>query len=93
MELYPAFAEVAEQEGFKDVAQTFRMVAKAEAMHEERYRRLLANVENDEVFRKKDQVKWMCRKCGYIHTGPKAPTVCPTCEHPQAYFEVFAENY
>jgi len=92
-ELYPAFADVAEKEGFKDVATTFRMVAKAEAMHEERYRRLLANVENDEVFRKKDQVKWMCRKCGYIHTGPKAPTVCPTCEHPQAYFEVFAENY
>lgn len=92
-ELYPAFAEIAEQEGFKDVATTFRMVAKAETTHEERYLKLLANIENDEVFRKKDQVKWMCRKCGYIHVGPTAPQVCPTCTHPQAYFEVFAENY
>lgn len=92
-ELYPAFAEIAEQEGFKDVATTFRMVAKAEMMHEERYRKLLANIKDDAVFQKKDQVKWMCRKCGYIHTGPTAPKVCPTCTHPQSYFEVFAENY
>jgi rubrerythrin len=92
-ELYPGFAEVAEKEGFKDVATTFRMVAKAETMHEERYRRLLANVEKDGVFKKADQVKWMCRKCGYIHVGPKAPKLCPTCLHPQPYFEVFAENY
>ena len=93
VELYPAFAEVAEQEGFKDVATTFRMVAKAEAMHEARYLKLLANVEESKVFEKPETVRWMCRKCGYIHEGPKAPKVCPTCTHPQAYFEVFAENF
>jgi rubrerythrin len=93
LELYPAFAEVAASEGFKDVATTFRMVARAEAMHEERYRKLLANVEAGAVFEKPDKVRWMCRKCGYIHEGPKAPKMCPTCLHPQPYFQVFAENY
>jgi rubrerythrin len=92
-DLYPAFAAVAEAEGFKDVATTFRMVAKAETMHEERYRRLLDNVEKSTVFEKPERVRWVCRKCGYIHEGPKAPKVCPTCTHPQSYFEVFAENY
>jgi rubrerythrin len=93
VDLYPAFAEVAESEGFKDVATTFRMVAKAEAMHEERYLRLRANIEEGKVFEKPEKVRWMCRKCGYVHEGPKAPKVCPTCTHPQSYFEVFAENY
>jgi len=93
VDLYPAFAEVAESEGFKDVATTFRMVAKAEAMHEERYLRLRANIEGGKVFEKPEKVRWMCRKCGYVHEGPKAPKVCPTCTHPQSYFEVFAENY
>ena len=92
-ELYPGFADVAASEGFKDVATTFRMVAKAETMHEERYRRLLENVEKSTVFEKPDTVRWVCRKCGYVHEGPKAPKVCPTCLHPQSYFEVFAENY
>ena len=92
-DLYPAFADVAESEGFKDVATTFRMVAKAETMHEERYRRLLDNVEKSTVFEKPDKVRWVCRKCGYVHEGTKAPKVCPTCLHPQSYFEVFAENY
>ena len=92
-DLYPAFADLAEKEGFKEVATTFRMVAKAESMHEARYRKLLANVENDEVFKKSDKVKWMCRKCGYVHEGPSAPKLCPTCTHPQSYFQVFAENY
>jgi rubrerythrin len=92
-DLYPAFADVAEAEGFKDVATSFRMVAKAEAMHEERYRRLLGNVEKSAVFEKPEKVRWMCRKCGYVHEGTKAPKVCPTCSHPQSYFEVFAENY
>ena len=92
-DLYPAFAAVAEAEGFKDVATSFRMVAKAEAMHEERYRRLLDNVEKSTVFEKPEKVRWVCRKCGLVHEGPKAPKVCPTCMHPQSYFEVFAENY
>ena len=92
-DLYPAFAAVAEEEGFKDVATSFRMVAKAEAMHEERYRRLLGNVEEGTVFEKPEKVRWVCRKCGFVHEGTKAPKVCPTCSHPQSYFEVFAENY
>ena len=92
-DLYPAFADVAEAEGFKDVATSFRMVAKAEAMHEERYRRLLGNVEKGTVFEKPEKVRWVCRKCGFVHEGTKAPKVCPTCTHPQSYFEVFAENY
>jgi rubrerythrin len=92
-DLYPAFADVAEAEGFKDVATSFRMVAKAEAMHEERYRRLLDNVEKSTVFEKPEKVRWVCRKCGFVHEGTKAPKVCPTCLHPQSYFEVFAENY
>ncbi len=92
-DLYPAFADVAEAEGFKDVATSFRMVAKAEAMHEERYRRLLGNVEEGTVFEKPEKVRWVCRKCGFVHEGTKAPKVCPTCSHPQSYFEVFAENY
>jgi rubrerythrin len=93
VDLYPAFAEVAASEGFKDVATTFRMVAKAEAMHEARYLKLRANIEEGTVFEKPEKVRWMCRKCGYVHEGPKAPKVCPTCTHPQSYFEVFAENY
>ena len=92
-DLYPSFADVADQEGFKDVATSFRMVARAEAMHEERYRKLLDNVETAAVFEKPEKVRWMCRKCGYIHEGPKAPKLCPTCTHPQSYFQVFAENY
>jgi rubrerythrin len=93
VDLYPAFAEVAQSEGFKDVAISFRMVAKAEAMHEARYLKLRANIEEGKVFEKPEKVRWMCRKCGYVHEGPKAPKVCPTCTHPQSYFEVFAENY
>ena len=92
-DLYPAFAAVAEEEGFKDVATSFRMVAKAEVMHEERYRRLLDTVEKSTVFEKPEKVRWVCRKCGFVHEGTKAPKVCPTCTHPQPYFEVFAENY
>ncbi len=92
-DLYPSFADVAEREGFKDVATSFRMVARAEAMHEERYRKLLDNVETAAVFEKPEKVRWMCLKCGYIHEGLTAPKVCPTCTHPQSYFEVFAENY
>lgn len=93
VELYPAFADVAEKEGFKEAAQTFRMVAKAEAMHEERYRKLLANVENGTVFKRDTVVRWKCRNCGYIHEGPEAPDLCPACAHPQAYYEIFVETY
>jgi rubrerythrin len=92
-DLYPAFADVAESEGLKDVATSFRQIAKVEAKHEARYRKLLDNVERGKVFEKPEPVSWICRKCGYVHQGAKAPAVCPACKHPQAYFEVYAENY
>jgi rubrerythrin len=91
--LYKEFADVAEQEGFKDVATSFRMIARVEKEHEERYRRLLANVDGHEVFKKDGKVFWKCRNCGYVHEGATAPQLCPACKHPQAYFEVQAKNY
>ena len=92
-DLYPAFADVAESEGLKEVATSFRQIAKVEAKHEARYRKLLDNIERGQVFEKPEPVSWICRKCGYVHQGAKAPAVCPACQHPQAYFEVYAENY
>ena len=92
-DLYPAFADMAESEGFKDVANTFRQIAKVEAWHETRYRKLLDNIEKDLVFAKPEPVKWICRKCGFVHEGSKALKVCPACDHPQAYQEVYAENF
>jgi len=91
--LYPDFAATAEKEGFHDIAVLFRQVATVEAHHEERYRRLLANVVADQVFTKDTVVKWTCRNCGYVHEGSSAPSACPACDHPQAYFEVLAQNY
>jgi rubrerythrin len=92
-DLYPAFADMAESEGFKDVANTFRQITKVEEKHEARYRRLLDNVEKGQVFEKPETVKWVCRKCGFVHEGPKALKVCPACKHPQAYQEIYAENF
>ncbi|MFZ0966571.1 MAG: rubrerythrin family protein [Candidatus Bathyarchaeia archaeon] len=91
--LYPNFAEVAEEEGFTEIARTFRMVAKVEACHERRYRRLLANVEQGKVFRKDAPVMWKCRNCGYVFEGSEVPEKCPVCEHPKSYFELWTENY
>ncbi len=91
--LYPEFAEIAEDEGFNDIAVTFRMVAKVEARHETRYRKLLDNVKNQKVFKKDGKVFWKCRECGYIHEGDAAPNTCPCCKHPQAFFELWVENY
>ena len=92
-DLYPAFGDMAESEGFKDVASTFRQIAKVEAWHETRYRKLRDNIEKNLVFAKPEPVKWICRKCGFVHEGPKALKVCPACQHPQAYQEVYAENF
>ncbi len=92
-DLYPAFADMAESEGFKDVANTFRQIAKVEEKHEARYRKLVANIEAGQVFEKPEKVYWICRKCGFIHEGTKALKVCPACQHPQAYQEVYAGNY
>lgn len=92
-ELYPTFAAVAEQEGFSDIALTFKNIAKVEKAHEERYRKLLANIENNEVFKKAETTLWKCGNCGFIYEGVEAPKVCPACLHPQSYFEVLCKNY
>ena len=92
-EMYPDFAEVARQEGFDDVASIFEAIAVAEKQHEKRYLGLLANVESGKVFSKDEAVVWRCRNCGYLHEGTEALEVCPACAHPQAHFEVLAENW
>ena len=92
-DMYDGFAKTAEEEGFKSLAAKFRLVAAIEKHHEERYRALLKNVETAQVFEKSEVKVWECRNCGHIIVGTKAPAVCPTCLHPQAYFEVNAENY
>jgi rubrerythrin len=91
--LYPNFGDVAEQEGFRDVAQTFRSVAKVEAYHERRYLKLLANVEQGKVFKKDAPIKWKCRNCGFVFETGQVPDKCPVCGHPRSYFEVWCENY
>jgi len=91
--LYPNFAEVADKEGFTDVAFTFRSVAKVEAYHERRYNKLLESVQQGKVFKKDQPIKWKCRNCGFVIEGNAAPEKCPVCAHPKAYFEVWVENY
>ena len=92
-DMYAEFAKVAREEGFEDLAKKFELVGAIEKHHEERYRALLKNVENLEVFKKSTVKVWECRNCGHIVVGTSAPDVCPVCNHPQAYFEVSAENY
>ena len=92
-DMYEGFAKTADEEGFHELAEKFRGVAAIERHHEERYRALLKNVEMKEVFEKSEVKVWECRNCGHIVVGTKAPDVCPVCAHPQAYFEVNAENY
>lgn len=92
-EMYADFAKVAREEGFNDIAVAFELVGKVEKEHEERYRKLLENLETEKVFVKDDVVIWKCRNCGHIHVGKMAPALCPTCKHPQAYFEIAAKNY
>ena len=91
--LYPDFAKVAEEEGFLDVAESFRQIAEVESYHENRYRKLLDNVNGYKVFKKDGEVFWKCRNCGYVHRGAEAPMVCPACKHPQAYYEIWTEPY
>ena len=92
-DMYAGFAKTAEEEGFHELAQKFRLVAEIEKHHEERYRALLHNVETAEVFKKSEVKVWECRNCGHLIIGTEAPDLCPTCAHPQSYFEVHAENY
>ncbi len=92
-DMYAGFAKTAEEEGFTALAAKFRMVAAIEKTHEERYLKLLNNVEMQQVFEKADETMWECRNCGHLVIGKKAPQVCPVCAHPQSFFEVRAENY
>jgi len=91
--MYPEFAEIADEEGFPEIAQVMRTIAVAEKQHEKRYLTLLENIEQDRVFRRDKIVRWKCRNCGYIHEGKEAPEKCPACAHPRAYFELLGENY
>ena len=91
--LYLDAENIARQEGFEDVAVQFKEIAEVEEQHEKRYRKLLKNIKEGKVFKKDTVVKWHCRNCGYVHEGKVAPEKCPACDHPQAYYEVLAENY
>ena len=91
--LYQNFAIVAEQEGFKEVAASFREIAQVEHFHESRYQALAAQVKHGTMFKRDEAVTWHCRNCGYIVKGEEAPESCPSCKHPRAYYEVLAENY
>jgi len=92
-QMYPEFAKVAEEEGFPDIATRLRAIAKAEEHHEERYQKILKNLENNTTFKKESKVYWVCRKCGYIHEGEEPPENCPSCGHPTGYFQVKNEEY
>jgi rubrerythrin len=92
-ELYPEFARIAEEEGFRDVASAFKLIARVEKAHEARYRKLYDNLEQGKVFVRDGKVVWKCRNCGYLHEGSSAPKNCPACLHPQAHFEIMEENY
>lgn len=92
-EMYVRMAKEAEEEGHKDIAQKFRMVAEVEKAHEARYSKLLDNLESGKVFKRDEVKKWKCDNCGYIHEGESAPEVCPACQHKKEYFELFAESY
>ena len=91
--LYANFAQIAKDEGFPEIARAFEQISKVEKFHESRYRKLIANVANGEVFKRKTVVKWHCINCGYVFEGTEAPKECPACKHPQAFYEVLAENF
>lgn len=91
--IYADFAEIAREDGFPDIARSFQQIARVESFHESRYRKLMKNLDNKEVFQKETPVKWHCINCGYIFEGTAAPKQCPACQHPQSYYELLAENY
>lgn len=92
-DMYPSFAEIAEKEGFAEIANSFKMISKVEKEHEDRYLKLLENVKNGKVFEKSEKVFWYCRNCGYVHFGTNAPAICPACKHPQAHFQLQVKEY
>jgi len=91
--LYADFEKIAREEGFEEIAVQFKEIAEVEEEHEKRYRKLLKNLKENKVFKNDNVVKWKCRNCGYVHEGKQAPKECPACKHPQAYYEILAENY
>jgi rubrerythrin len=91
--IYPEFEKIARDEGFFDIASSFKEIGEVEKRHERRYCLLLENVRNKRVFKKQEVVEWKCKNCGYIHSGKEAPKICPACKHPQSYYEVFIQNY
>ncbi len=91
--LYPQFADIADEEGFPEIAAVYRKIADVEKRHEERYLKLYDNVKDNKVFKREQTTYWICRNCGYVHEGPSAPDKCPACAHPQSYFQLFVENY
>ena len=91
--IYPDFEKIARDEGFEEVAVSFKEIAEVEEQHEKRYRKLLQNLKEGTVFKKSSIVKWKCRNCGYVHEGKEAPESCPACKHPQSYYEILEENY
>jgi|SRR3989344_704107 len=91
--IYPDFEKIARKEGFNEIADSFKEITEVEEQHEKRYRKLLENIKKNQVFKKDKLVKWKCRNCGYVHEGKDAPDICPACKHPQAFYELFVENY
>jgi len=91
--MYPEFAQVADEEGFPEIAAVLRAIAEAEMSHEERFLKLLENIQKGQVFRREEKVHWRCSNCGYVHHGAEAPEVCPACDHPQSYYEILCTNY
>ena len=91
--IYPEFEKIAREEDFNEIADSFKEIAEVEEQHEERYRKLLKNLENNKIFKKDQPVKWKCRNCGYVHESSDAPNECPACKHPQAHYEILCENY
>lgn len=91
--IYPEFEKTSKEEGFYEIAKSFKEIAEVEKEHEKRYKKLLENVKNKNIFKKSSSVKWKCRNCGYVYNGTEAPQTCPACKHPQSYYEIFAENY
>jgi rubrerythrin len=91
--IYPEFEKTARKEGFNDIASSFKEIADVEEHHEKRYRKLLENIKSKKVFKRKSVMEWKCRNCGYVHKGKSAPSLCPACKHPQAFYEILEKNY
>ena len=92
-QMYPEFAKIADEEGYDQIACRLRAIAKAETHHEERYKKLIANLESNKVFRKDEEIEWVCRECGYVHKGTDAPEKCPSCDHQQSFYQAKCEEY